>query len=140
LGYRSADELREVLDAVLREIDADPDAGARLRSAVGPLRLEFTDLKISLNLAAATEGRHSVRWDFKRRGGPRPSLKLAMDSEFGNRLLQGRENPAIAICRGNLRTTCEDAGAALRFFPAVKPLFATYRDVVAERYPHLALD
>ena len=63
-----------------------------------------------------------------------------MDSEFANRFLQGRENPAIAIARGKLSTTVTDAGAALRFFPATKPLFAHYRDVVEERYPHLALD
>ena len=63
-----------------------------------------------------------------------------MDSDFANRLLQGRENPAIAIARGRLRTTVVDAGAALRFFPAAKPLFSRYRAVVAEKYPHLAID
>jgi hypothetical protein len=63
-----------------------------------------------------------------------------MDSEFANRLLQGRENPAIAIARGRLRTKVDDAGAVLRFFPAVKPVFTRYREIVSDRYPHLALD
>ena len=140
MGLTSAEELREVLDEVMREIDADPEDGARLGSAAGPLRIEFTDLKLVLNLSAATSGRHCVSWDFKQRSKARPVLKLAMDSEFGNRLLQGRENPVIAIARGNLQTTVNDAGTALRFFPAAKPLFVHYREVVAERYPHLALD
>jgi len=140
LGYRSADELREILDLVLREIDTDPEDGPRLRSAAGPLRLEFTDLKLVLNLAPAEQGRHCVRWDFSRRSAAHPRLKLVMDSEFANRFLQGRENPVIAIARGSLRTTVEDAGAALRFFPAAKPLFAHYREMVAEKYPHLAID
>jgi hypothetical protein len=140
LGYRSADELREILDVVLSEIDADPEDGPRLHSAAGPVRLEFTDLKLVLNLAPAEQGQHCVRWDFSRRSKADPRLRLAMDSEFANRFLQGRENPAIAIARGSLRTTVTDAGAALRFFPAAKPIFAHYREVVAEKYPHLALD
>jgi len=140
LRYRSADELREILDAVLREIDADPEDGPRLRGAAGPLRLEFTDLRLVLNLEAADQGRHCVRWNFSRRSSPKPRLKLAMDSEFANRFLQGRENPAIAIARGSLTTTVGDAGAALRFFPAARPLFSHYREVIAESYPHLTLD
>ena len=34
-----------------------------------------------------------------------------------------------------MRTRVEDAGAALRFFPAAKPLFSRYRELVAEKYP-----
>ena len=140
MGYRSADELREILDAVLRGIDADPEDGPRFRGAAGPLRLEFTDLKLVLNLEAADSGRHCVRWNFSRRSSARPRMRLAMESEFANRFLQGRENPAIAIGRGRIRTTVDDAGAALRFFPAARPLFSRYRELIAEQYPHLALD
>jgi hypothetical protein len=63
-----------------------------------------------------------------------------MESTVANRVFQGRENPAIAIARGRLRTNIEDAGAALRFFPAAKPLFSRYRDLISEKYPHLAVD
>jgi hypothetical protein len=63
-----------------------------------------------------------------------------MQSDVANRVFQGRENPAIAIARGRLRTSVQDAGAALRFFPAAKPLFSRYREIVAEKYPHLSVD
>ena len=43
-----------------------------------------------------------------------------MDSEVANRVFQGRENPAIASVRGRLRPKIEDAGGALRFFPAAR--------------------
>jgi hypothetical protein len=132
-GFRSAAGLREILDSVLREIDADPVDGPRLRSAAAPLRLEIRDLKLVLNVAPGDRGHHWLRWDFSPRS-------RAMDSEFANRFLQGRENPAIAIARGLMRTSCKDAGAALRFFPAAKPLFAHYRALIAEGYPHLSLD
>jgi hypothetical protein len=133
-------ELKEILDAVLREIDDDPDEGPRLRAAAAPLRIEFTDLKLVLNVRADDRGKHCLRWDFSRKASTSPRLRLSMESAVANRVFQGRENPAIAIARGRLRTNIEDAGAALRFFPAAKPLFSRYRQLVAEKYPHLAVD
>jgi hypothetical protein len=138
--YRSAGELREILDSVISEIDADPEDGPRLRMVAAPLRIEVRDLKLVFNLAPDDGGQHCVVWDFSRRSHSTPKLMLAMNSDFANRFLQGRENPAIAIARGKLSTTVSDPGTALRFFPATKPLFAHYRDLVKERYPHLALD
>jgi len=133
-------ELKDILDTVLRDIDRDPDDGPRLRAAAAPLRLEFPDLKLVVNVSRDDGGRHCLRWNFSQRSKTEPKLRLSMESAVANRVLQGRENPAIAIARGRLRTNVEDAGAALRFFPAAKPLFSRYREVVAEKYPHLAVD
>jgi hypothetical protein len=140
VGFKSAKELREILDTVLREIDGDPDEGPRLGAAAAPLRFEFPDLKLAVNVRREDGRRHYLRWDFSRRSAVEPKLRLTMESEVANRLFQGRENPAIAIARGRLRTSIEDAGAALRFFPAAKPLFSRYRELVSEKYPHLALE
>ena len=138
--FHSSKELREILDGVLRQIDADPEQGPRLRAAAKSLQIEFRDLKLVLNVAPASEADHCLRWDFSRRSTAHPKLKLSMESEFANRFLQGRENAAIAIARGRLRTTVEDPAVALRFFPAAKPLFERYRDLIAEKYPHLSID
>jgi hypothetical protein len=133
-------ELKDILDAVLREIDADPDDGPRLSAAAAPLRIEFPDVKLVLNVSRADRGHHVLSWNFSSRSTANPKLRLTMTSAVANRVFQGRENPAIAIARGRLRTRVEDAGAALRFFPAAKPLFSRYRDLVSEKYPHLALE
>jgi hypothetical protein len=133
-------ELKDILNTVLREIDDDPDDGPRLRAAAAPLRLEFPDLKLALNVSRSEQAKHNLRWDFSRRTRVNPKLRLSMQSDVANRVFQGRENPAIAIARGRLRTSVQDAGAALRFFPAAKPLFSRYREVVAEKYPHLSVD
>jgi hypothetical protein len=133
-------ELREILDAVLRGIDDDPDEGPRLRAAAAPLRIEFPDLKLVINVRADDRGKHCLRWDFSRKAAAAPKLRLSMESSVANRVFQGRENPAIAIARGRLRTKVEDAGAAIRFFPAAKPLFSRYRELVSEKYPHLTVD
>jgi hypothetical protein len=133
-------ELKAILNTVLREIDGDPDDGPRLRAAAAPLRIEFPDLKLAVNVARDDGGRHCLSWNFSQRSKTHPKLRLSMESTVANRVFQGRENPAIAIARGRLRTNIEDAGAALRFFPAAKPLFSRYRQLVAEKYPHLAID
>ena len=133
-------ELKDILNTVLREIDDDPDDGPRLRAAAAPLRLEFPDLKLALNVSRSDQAKHNLRWDFSRRARISPKLRLSMQSDVANRVFQGRENPAIAIARGRLRTSVQDAGAALRFFPAAKPLFSRYREIVAEKYPHLSVD
>ena len=132
-------ELKEILDTVLREIDVDPDDGPRLSAAAAPLRIEFPDLKLVLNVSRADSGRHCLRLELLEALQDAAQAPALMESAVANRVFQGRENPAIAIARGRLRTSVDDAGAALRFFPAAKPLFARYREVVAEKYPHLAL-
>jgi hypothetical protein len=133
-------ELKDILDAVLKEIDDDPTDGPRLRAAAAPLRIEFPDLKLVVNVRADDRGKHVIRWDFSRKAGAPPKLRLSMESSVANRVFQGRENPAIAIARGRMRTKVDDAGAAIRFFPAAKPLFSRYRELVSEKYPHLAVD
>ena len=133
-------ELKQILDTVLREIDQDPEDGPRLSAAAAPLRIEFPDLQLVLNVSRADRGRHCLEWNFSARSKAKPKLRLSMDSAVANRVFQGKENPAIAIARGRLRTRVEEAGAALRFFPAAKPLFSRYRELISEKYPHLALD
>jgi hypothetical protein len=133
-------ELKDILNTVLKEIDTDPDDGPRLRAAAAPLRIEFPDLKLVVNVARDDGGRHCLSWNFSQRSRTHPKLRLSMESAVANRVFQGRENPAIAIARGRLRTDIEDAGAALRFFPAAKPLFSRYRQLVSEKYPHLAVE
>ena len=91
---RSAAELRELLDAVLRAVNRDPDAGPRLRSAAAPLRFEFTDPELTLTVTPAADG--GLAWDFSEDTEVRPRLRLSMEADFANRLLQGRESPAVA--------------------------------------------
>ena len=138
-GFSSAKELRQILDEVMSEFDGDADSSSRMRALTVPLRFEFTVLRLVLNIAVTEPGGH-LRWDFKRRSKTEPKLRLAMSSEVANRLFQGRENPAIAIARGRLRPKVRDHAAALRFFPAARPMFARYRELVAEKYPHLTID
>jgi len=139
-GFRSARQMRRLLDDVLTDIDDDPEDGPRLRAAAAPLRLEFTDLKLRVDISAADRQDHCLAWSFSKRSQVKPGLHLTMDSTVGNRFLQGRENPAIALVRGRIRASSSDASAAVRFFPAAKPLFEHYRKMLERDYPQMLLD
>ena len=136
----SKKEMKAILNEVLKEIDRDPDDGPRLRAACAPLRMDFPDLKLAVSVRRDDGSRHAIRWDFSTRKRSTAKLRLTMSSEVANRVFQGKENPAIAIARGRLRTSVDDPGAALKFFPAAKPLFSRYRKLVSEKYPHLTVD
>ncbi len=138
-AFSSGDEMRALLDRVLTEIDADPDAGPRLRAADTAVRLEVSDLGLVLNVAASDDPDHCVAWSFSDRVAWEPKLRLTMDSDVANGYLQGKENVAIATVRGRISTSC-DARVALRYFPASRIVFERYRTVLARERPDLLLD
>jgi hypothetical protein len=137
-SFRSAEELREVLDRLLTAIDQDPVIGPSLRSARVPHRFVLTDLGVVLNVASSEKGDHCLRWEFSDEVDWKPALTLEMDSAVANGYLQGEENLAIAIARGRIRVSCERARAALSFLPLSRTLFGRYRELVERDYPHLA--
>jgi hypothetical protein len=137
--FKSAEELREVLDSLLREIDSDPELGARLRSARVPHRLVFTDLGVVLNVAGAEDPEHSIRWSFSDDLDWQPLLTLEMDSADANRYFQGRLNLMIAIARRQVRVTSKEPRAVLAFLPLSGALCSCYQRLVESSYPHLKL-
>ncbi len=136
--FRSADELREVLDALFTEIDADPVFGSRLRRANLPYRAIYPDLGVVLDLAAAPDaGAHQLLWSFDGDVGWTPALTLEMDSALANRYLQGRENFAIAVARGAIHVSCIEVAAAMAYLPVSIELTSRYRAIIEADYPHL---
>ena len=134
--FRSAEQLREVLDEVLRAVDADEKTGALLRAADLRLRVECTDLDLAVNVRASDDPRRHIEWSFSDRGQPKPKLELKMESAVANRWLQGKESVPIAIARGEIVCT-GDARCALLYLPAAKLFNGPYKRVLQERYPHL---
>jgi hypothetical protein len=138
-SYRSASEFREVIDQVFALMDGDPEMGPKLRDADVPQRFEFEDLDLVVNVRAATpeEGRCLV-WEWTDDVAWEPKVKMTMSSETANKYFHGKENIAMAIARRRIKTG-GDVKAALALIPIVKPVFAHYRELVATRYPHLAV-
>ena len=130
------DQLRAALDSTLTAVDADERLGPLIGATRLRMRLEFTDLDMALNVAAADGGRNLV-WSFDHDPGWPPKLTLRMSSDVANRYLQGRESLAIGIARGQVR--CRgDSRTALLYLPAARLIAEPYRRVVESEYPALA--
>jgi hypothetical protein len=135
-AFSSAAEMREVLTALLSEIDRDSELGRRLRSTHISYRYVFPDLGLTLSVASSDDEEHCILWSFSDDAEWEPALTLEMSSEVANRYLQGRENLAIAVARGRIRCSC-DSRAALSLVPINRQLSACYREVLERHYPHL---
>ena len=135
--FDSEQEFREVMDRLFALMSEDPDMGPRLRAADVPQRFEFEDLDLVFNVRAGREGEpENLVWEWTDDVDWEPKVRMTMSSETANRYFQGRENVAMAIARRRIKTG-GDIKAALALIPVTKPVYARYRDMVAQDYPHL---
>jgi hypothetical protein len=139
VAFRSADELREVLDRVLSRVDNDEVAGPLLRATGMRLRLSCPDLDVAVNIAASEGPDTCIGWSFSERPAWSPKLVLTMGSAIANEYLQGRTSVPVAIARGQIECS-GDTRAALRYLPAAKLISGPYRELIAAEYPHLLLE
>ena len=138
MGFRSAEEFREVLDRTFEMMSTDPEMGPKLRAARTPQRFEFPDLDLVVNVGDAPEvvdGRH-LRWVWSDDAEWEPEVEMKMDSDVANRYFQGKENVAMAIARRRIKSS-GNVKKALALVPITKPVFARYRAMIEEDYPHL---
>jgi hypothetical protein len=137
--FKSPREFREVMDRVFTMMSEDPEMGPRLRDADVPQRFEFVDLDLVMNVrAGAPDEGANLHWEWTDEVPWSASVRMKMSSETANRYFQGRENVALAIARGRIKTG-GDIKAALQLIPITKPIYERYRAVVEEEYPHLGV-
>jgi hypothetical protein len=135
--FTSDAEFREVMDSVFTMMSEDPVMGPKLRDADVPQRFEFTDLDLVLNVRACAPGEDAnLEWRWSEEVPWSPKVWMKMSSQTANRYFQGRENVAMAIARGRIKTG-GDIKASLQLIPITKPIYERYRTLVSERYPHL---
>jgi hypothetical protein len=138
-SFDSPKEFKEVIDRVFTMMDEDPDMGPKLRDADVPMRYEFEDVDLVANIRAARTGEDgNLHWEWTDDVDWEPRVKMAMSSETANKYFQGKENVAVAIARRRIKSG-GDVKAALALMPITKPVFARYRAMVEEEYPHLVV-
>jgi hypothetical protein len=131
----AADEFRAALDRALSLADSDERVGPLIAATKLRMKFVFPDLGLVLNLVAGGDSDHNLRWSFGEADWL-PQLELEMDSDTGNRFLQGTESLAVAIARGRARASGEPRSALLAL-PATRLLVEPYRQVVTREHPTL---
>jgi hypothetical protein len=135
--FDSSKEFKAVMDRVFAMMDEDPEMGPKLRDADVPMRYEFEDVDLVVNIRAAREGEPgNLHWEWTDDVDWDPQVKMAMSSETANKYFQGKENVAMAIARRRIKTG-GDVRAALEILPITKPVFDRYLAMVQADYPHL---
>ena len=134
--FRSAEEMREILDRALSAANADEEAGPLLRATGLRLRLICPDLDVAVNIAASDDSDSCIEWSFSDVPEWKPKLELTMSSSVANAYLQGATSLPVAIARGEIRCS-GDARAALRYLPAARLITGPYRELVATEFEHL---
>jgi hypothetical protein len=137
---KNAKEFRDVMDHVFRMMSTDPDMGPKLRDADTPQRFEFPDLDLVVNVTAAADNSdgNNLVWEWTDDVAWDAEVKMEMDSDVANKYFQGKENVAMAIARRRIKSG-GDVKAALALMPITKPVFARYRAMLEEEYPHLVV-
>ena len=126
-----------MMDRLFTMMSEDAEMGTALREADVPQRFEFDDLDLVMNVRAGREGEGAnLHWEWTDNVDWEPRVRMTMGSETANRYFQGKENVAIAIARRRIKAG-GDVRAALSLIPITKPVYARYRALVEEEYPHL---
>ena len=137
MAFESSQEFRDVIDKVFTMMSTDPDMGPKLRDAETPQRFEFPDLDLVVNITHNEDGTDdNLRWEWTDDVDWEPEVQMTMDSEVANRYFQGKENIAMAIARRRIKTS-GNVKKALALIPITKPVYARYREMLENEYPHL---
>jgi hypothetical protein len=136
-SFSSPKEFKAVMDRIFTMMSEDPEMGPALRDADVPQRFEFDDVDLVVNIRAADpDEEENLHWEWTDDVSWKPKVRMTMSSEVANRYFQGKENVALAIARRRIKTG-GDVKAALALIPITKPIYARYRQVVEDEYPHL---
>jgi hypothetical protein len=139
VSFDSPKEFKAVMDRVFGMMDDDPAMGPELRDADVPMRYEFEDVDLVVNIRAArADEEGNLHWEWTDDVDWEPRVKMAMSAETANKYFQGKENVAMAIARRRIKSG-GDVKAALALMPITKPVFARYRAMLEEEYPHLVV-
>jgi hypothetical protein len=137
--FSSPREFQTVMDRIFSMMDEDPEMGPKLRDADVPQRFEFSDVDMVVNIRAARPDEEgNLHWEWSDDVDWDPKVKMTMSSETANKYFQGKENVPVAIARRRIKSS-GDMKAALSLIPITKPIYARYRELVADEYPHLAV-
>jgi hypothetical protein len=136
--FRDDREFRDAIDAAFGLMSTDPQMGPALRDAQTPQRFEFPDVDMVVNITWAEEvvDDQNLRWEWSDDVAWEPEVEMVMDSQVANRYFQGKENVAVALARRRIKSK-GNVKKALSLIPITKPVFAQYRALLEERWPHL---
>lgn len=128
--FERAEQMRSVLDETLRR-GQDSEAARGLARAGLTVAFAYRNPEVYLLMDGKAPppgqaiGVHSG-------DAAVPDVTFALEADVGHRFWSGNLNVPQALARGQIRASGSIAGA-LKLLPLMPPLYAIYREVMAER-------
>lgn len=125
--FKNAKELYECIGGLFDWAKEDPAVSANLATAGFVVRLNYTepDCAITIDL------RNKVEWH-KGEAGLAPEVEFSMCGDVGHRFWLGKVNLLFALAKRDVRSK-GPVHKALKLLPKLKPLYAQYPKVLAEK-------
>jgi hypothetical protein len=125
--FDGPDELYEYIGTILRAARDHPQVGPLLAAAGIVVQLRYTDPDASLTVRLQQPM-------VIEEGGvdPDADVVFSLPADLADRYWRGEYNLAVGLSSGKVQAT-GDVQRVLDLLPAFKPLFPTYRELVADK-------
>jgi len=132
--FRDADEVYGSIGKLFREIADDDALAARFRKADTVIQYSYEQPESVITVDLTGDGSGQV--DFGDTSLS-PEVVMRMEADTAHRFWLGEVNPTAALARGQIKASGPMA-KVLRLAPLAKPLFPSYRRILAdEGFEHL---
>jgi putative sterol carrier protein len=129
LGYfRSSDEVDKYIGGVFRAAAADPELAAKFAAVGMVMKIQYSDPEAEICVVMRKPRIEVIFGE----SGQRADVTLVMKADTGDKYWRGEYNLALGLVRGDVKAK-GPVNKILKLVPLTKPLFAVYRDLVAEK-------
>jgi SCP-2 sterol transfer family len=129
--FRNEQDMLEVQRVFFDRVASDPEIGPQLQASKLIIRFVSHDPAGTVTIdchGPAAEGRFfQVTFG---EGGLHPDITLTTSADLGHEFWLGRANIVNALFSGKAKAS-GDVSLAMKFLPALKPISAVYREVLA---------
>lgn len=126
--YKNREEMIDILSATLARAFSDEEFARKIRAAALTLRYNYFDPECSLLVDAA---RDPIEWGFDREA-VEANIEFRFSGDTAHEFFLGRLNVPLALATRRVLFKGQ-VSKALKLLPIVKPLYAAYRAVLAEK-------
>lgn len=126
-GFRTTDEVHEILGGIFEEALADDTIGPQLAATGMSLRMDYTDPETCVRVDFANS---EIRTGAEAAVDADATLTMAADT--ANQYWQGKLSLPLAMARGKI-TVGGSAAQLLKLSPIAKSLFPRYTAMLADR-------
>lgn len=124
---KDAEEIDKYIAEIFRRSMVHPDTAAKVKKAGLQMRVDYSNpecvMMVNMVDSKVLVGPEADEhpWD----------VALAMDADDGHKFWLGKLNFTVAMTKGKIRTKGPVA-ELLKLLPLAKPLFAQYKEILAE--------